>query len=49
MQKVGRKHIFKSAIGKTILHEISNDNGVTLENFVIQISNCQEYNDPPSQ
>jgi hypothetical protein len=31
--KVGRKQIFKPTIGNVSLHEISNDNGVTLENL----------------
>jgi hypothetical protein len=30
--KVGREDIFKSTIGNENLHEISNDNGVTLVN-----------------
>jgi hypothetical protein len=31
--KVGREDIFKPTIGNEILHEISNDNGVTVVNF----------------
>jgi exonuclease III len=31
--KVGREDIFKPTIGNESLHEISNDNGVTLVNF----------------
>jgi hypothetical protein len=32
--KVGREDIFKPTIGNHSLHEISNDNGVRLVNFV---------------
>jgi hypothetical protein len=31
--KVGREDIFKSIIGNTSLHKISNDNGVRVVNF----------------
>jgi hypothetical protein len=31
--KVGREDIFKPTVGNKSLHEISNDNGITLENF----------------
>jgi hypothetical protein len=31
--KAGRENIFKSTIGNESLHEISNDNGVTIVNF----------------
>jgi hypothetical protein len=31
--KVGRENIFKPTIGNERLHEISNDNGVTVVNF----------------
>jgi hypothetical protein len=32
--KVGREDIFKATIGNESLHEISNDNGVRVVNFV---------------
>jgi hypothetical protein len=31
--KVGRKDIFKPAVGNESLHEVSNDNGVRVVNF----------------
>jgi hypothetical protein len=31
--KVGREYIFKPTIGNECLHEISNDNGIRVENF----------------
>ena len=32
--KVGRENIFKPTIGNDSLHEVSNDNGVRVVNFV---------------
>jgi hypothetical protein len=46
--KVGREDIFKP-IGNEGLHEISNDNGVTVVNFATsRKSNCKKYNVPTS-
>jgi hypothetical protein len=45
--KVGMEHIFKQTIGNESLHEISNDNRVTLVNFAR--SKSQEYVVPTSQ
>jgi hypothetical protein len=36
--KIGREDIFKPTIGNESLHEISNDNGVILVNFVTSIN-----------
>jgi hypothetical protein len=46
--KEGREDIFKPKIGNENLHEISNDNGVTLVNFVIS-KKTQKYDVPASQ
>jgi hypothetical protein len=36
--KVGKENIFRPAIGKEILHQDSNDNGVRIVNFAISIN-----------
>jgi exonuclease III len=45
--KVGRKDNFKPRIGNESLHELNNDNGVTVVNFATSI-NLSKYNVPTS-
>jgi hypothetical protein len=46
---VGRKDIFKPTSRNESLHEISNDNGVTVENFATPKKKSRECNVPTSQ
>jgi hypothetical protein len=47
--KAGREDVFKATIGNESLHEISNDNGVTLVNFATSKNLNQKYDVPTSQ
>jgi exonuclease III len=47
--KVGREDISKPTIWNETLHEISNDNGLTLVNFVTSGNLSQKYVVPTSQ
>jgi hypothetical protein len=46
--KAGRKDSLKPTIRNDSLHEIRNDNGVTVVNLATS-KNCQEDNIPPTQ
>jgi hypothetical protein len=46
--KVGREDIFKLTIGNESLHEISNDNGVTVVNITTSKNLSQKYHVPTS-
>jgi hypothetical protein len=47
--KVGRENIFKPPIRNESLHEVGNDNGVRVVNFITSKNLSQKYDIPTSQ